>query len=378
MTEPPTERLLVPINNPCKLLNRLVQERNESEWLEFKKCNFDPEMIGQNVSALANAAMLADRDRAFLVFGVENKTRNKLGTEARLNEIKKGGENLANWLSRMIEPKLMLELLDFECEGKNFSILAIEPTYDRPVRFSGTEYVRIGENTKKLADFPNHERALWLATGRRKFEDAVAAPSQDSNQVLEKLEVDAFYNLSDQPKPQNETEIIRRFLASGFIIDDMEGGYNVTNLGAILFARDLALFPSVAGKSVRIIKYAGPDKSRSEFEQEGKKGYAVGFSGMIRFILQRIQTEELYIDGVRKVMPLFPETAIREVIANALIHQDFTIGGSGPVIEIYSNRVEVTNPGNSLIDTDRMLDERRSRNEKLASAMRELGLCEER
>jgi hypothetical protein len=65
-------------------------------------------------------------------------------------------------------------------------------------------------------------------------------------------------------------------------------------------------------------------------------------------------------------------------VANALIHQDFTITGAGPFIEIYSDRVEVTNPGNSLIEVDRMLDERRSRNEKLASRMRELGLCEER
>ena len=75
---------------------------------------------------------------------------------------------------------------------------------------------------------------------------------------------------------------------------------------------------------------------------------------------------------------VYPEDAIREVIANALIHQDFTITGAGPVIEIYSDRLEVINPGNSLIDIDRIIDERRSRNEKLASTMRLLGLCEER
>jgi predicted HTH transcriptional regulator len=48
------------------------------------------------------------------------------------------------------------------------------------------------------------------------------------------------------------------------------------------------------------------------------------------------------------------------------------------VVEIYDDRVEVTNPGNSLIPVDRIIDERRSRNEKLAKAMRYLGLCEER
>jgi ATP-dependent DNA helicase RecG len=94
--------------------------------------------------------------------------------------------------------------------------------------------------------------------------------------------------------------------------------------------------------------------------------------------MDRLPAEEKYINGVRRMVPVYPETAIREVIANALIHQDFTVAGAGPVIEIYENRVEITNVGNSLIDPDRMLDERRSRNEKLAATMRAFGLCEER
>jgi ATP-dependent DNA helicase RecG len=76
--------------------------------------------------------------------------------------------------------------------------------------------------------------------------------------------------------------------------------------------------------------------------------------------------------------PRYPEIAIREITANALIHQDFTVTGSGPLIEMYLDRIEVTNPGNSLIPPDRLLDERRSRNEKLASLMRDLNICEER
>lgn len=94
--------------------------------------------------------------------------------------------------------------------------------------------------------------------------------------------------------------------------------------------------------------------------------------------MERLPREERYIDGVRRMVPHFPETAVREVIANALIHQDLMATGVGPVVEIYDHRIEVTNPGNSLISTDRILDERRSRNEKLAATMRSFGLCEER
>ena len=368
----------MPIANPGALLERLLREPNESSWLEFKHNNNSPETIGEWVSACANAAILAGKERAFLVFGIENRTKKKLGTSVRLAEMKKGGENFSNWLSRMVEPRLMMEFLDFEHEAKHFSIITIEPTYDRPVAFGGTEYMRVGENVKKLREFPEHERAVWLATARRKFEDAVAAAHLSAGEVLAKLNAETYYELSREKKPEAEEETLRCFVARGFIREDMEGGYDITNLGAILFAKNVADFPSIATKSARVIKYAGTDKRQSTDEAEGTMGYAVGFRNMLRFITKSLPTVEKYKEGVRIREPVFPATAIREVVANALIHQDLSITGTGPVIELYADRIEVTNPGNSLIEVDRIIDERRSRNEKLASAMRNLGLCEER
>ena len=368
----------MPIHNPCALLDRLIQEPNESTWLEFKVNNKDPREIGEYVSALANAAMLAGRDRAFLVYGIQDKTRERVGTDLRLQQLKHGNEDFTNWLSRMIEPRIMLDVLDVDCDGLAFSIIAIEPSYERPVKFSGSEFIRIGENKKKLSDFPEHERALWIATGRRRFESAVAVSNANADDIFDKLDPDPLFELTGDPRPKNPDEIIRKMVEYGFLLDNLEGRFDITNLGAILLARDVTLFPSIAGKAVRIIKYIGRDKSKSDFEQEGRKGYAVGFTGMMKFLMDRLPKDERYINGVRRMVPHFPQTAIREVIANAMIHQDFTIGGVGPVVEIYENRIEVTNPGNSLIATDRILDERRSRNEKLASTMRAFGLCEER
>ena len=63
---------------------------------------------------------------------------------------------------------------------------------------------------------------------------------------------------------------------------------------------------------------------------------------------------------------MYRRSAIRELIANALIHQDFRISGTGPIIEVFSERIEITNPGKPLIDTERFLDAPpQSRNEKL-------------
>lgn len=365
------------VKNPRALLERL-SATVEVDWLEFKVNNVHPTEIGETISALANSAMLQDRDKAYIVFGVEDGTRNLVGTKTRLAKLKYGNEDFENWISRVLEPRLMIDFLDFEVDGLNFSIIVIEPTYDRPVRFNGCEYLRIGQNVKKLGEYPSHERSLWQATNRRKFEQSIALSNQSEDQILELLRIDTYFKLLKIPRPSPTTEILRKLAADGILEDDMEGGFHITNLGAILLAKDIAAFPTVKGKSVRVIGYKGRDKREAQFEQEGTRGYAVGFADMMRYIMQHIPTEEFYLDGVRGTLPLFPEIALREIIANALIHQDFTISGNGPVIEIYTDRVEITNPGNSLIEPDRMIDERRSRNEKLASALRAFGICEER
>ena len=76
---------------------------------------------------------------------------------------------------------------------------------------------------------------------------------------------------------------------------------------------------------------------------------------------------------------MYPEIAVRELVANAIIHQDFNIRGAGPMVEIFSDRIEITNPGEPLIDTLRFIDQPpRSRNETLAAFMRRINICEER
>lgn len=76
---------------------------------------------------------------------------------------------------------------------------------------------------------------------------------------------------------------------------------------------------------------------------------------------------------------MYPELAVRELVANAIIHQDFSLRGTGPMIEIFSDRMEITNPGIPLVQVERFIDSPpRSRNEAIASFLRRVGVCEER
>lgn len=368
----------MPSPDLCALLDRLTGESDEREWLEFKLSQWDPDQIGKNVSALSNSAMLQDKQRAFIVYGVENGTHRKSGTTVRLKRKKgRGNENFENWINRVISPRIMIALHDFECGGKDFAIIELEPTYQSPVRFSGNAYIRIGENTKPLSEFPDHERDIWTKTGSRRFEDAIAAAGNEADAIFSLLDTDAYFRLAELPKPKARKLILKQLCDAKYLRDTMDGKYDITNLGALLLAFDLQSFPSITEKAPRVIKYIGVNKLRSEPEQLQMKGYACGFEELLAFV-QRLVSEERSVGGKRTVVSAYHEDILREMIANALVHQDFMVAGSGPMVEIFSNRIEIGNPGRSLIERDMIINDKQSRNVKLAAAMRALHLCEER
>ena len=147
----------------------------------------------------------------------------------------------------------------------------------------------------------------------------------------------------------------------------------------MLFAKALEDFKNLRRKAIRVIQYRGRSRIETLREQVWNKGYACDFEGLIGFINGLLPFNEVIEEALRKTVPAFPELAVRELVANALIHQDFLVTGAGPMVEIFEDRIEITNPGVPLVDTQRFVDSPpRSRNEALASFMRRIGICEER
>jgi ATP-dependent DNA helicase RecG len=369
----------MPIQNPNDALERLLAEGRERPWLEFKQNNGNPEEIGEYISALSNSALLQGVERAFIVYGIEDGTLKRVGTNFRPSLSKKGNESLENWLSRKLDPQVSVQFTEFTQNGLWFSIIEIEPSYYKPVRFNGEAYIRLGEHKKRLSNHPELERSLWLATSKRKFENGIAYANSLPDELLEVLSWRSLYGLMQVPIPQNVHEIIKQLQDLKLISDEYDGTYAITNLGALLLAKDITKFPSVSRKTVRVTRYMGNDSRNAEGEIVGRYGYAVGFEGLIDFIAKHSPQREKVAGGVRQVTSVIPELSIREVVANALVHQDLTAEGAGPIIEIYDNRIEVSNPGPPLGAVDRMIDAApQSRNEQLARCMKILNLCEER
>lgn len=366
-----------------KYLTGLVTELRklpaETSWVEFKVNNDNPEDIGEYLSALSNAAALSGKTNAYVVWGVEDQTHDVVGTQFEPFEAKKGNEDLENWLTRMLEPRLHFTFHKLEYEGQQVILLEIPRAIKRPTRFSGQEFIRVGSYRQKLKDHPQLEQELWKIFDTTPFESLFAKEHIDAGELLQLLDYPAYFNLLEHPLPENRDAILEALVADNMIVSDDGGAWNITNLGAILFANSLEEFPSLLRKSVRVVVYEGRGRINAQREQSGRRGYATGFEGLIGFINDLLPRNEVMGQALRKDVPMYPELAVRELVANALIHQDFSMSGAGPMIEIFDDRMEITNPGEPLISTDRFLDNPpRSRNESLASFMRRIGVCEER
>lgn len=361
------------------LLNEVRQLPGETEWVEFKCNNANPVQIGENISGLANSAALNNKTNAYLVWGVADGSQDLVGTTFRPTQAKKGNEELENWLVRLLCPRIHIRLVEFEVDGKHIAIIEIPRAAHEPVQFRGIEYIRIGSCNKKLKDYPEKARVLWRIFDVTPFELQVAAERIDASDVLTLLDYPTYFKLLEVPLPESRDGILAR-LAEDHMIEASQGGqWSILNLGAILLASDLSEFRHLARKAVRVIEYDGEGRVRTKREYEGHKGYAVGFEGLIGFLKGILPENEVIGEALRKTVPMYPELAIRELVANTLIHQDFTITGAGPMVEVFDGRLEITNPGESLVDTQRFLGSPpQSRNEVLASFLRRVGVCEER
>lgn len=362
------------------LLRELVKLTNETEWVEFKHNNDNPEMIGQYISALANSAALLGKQSAFLVWGVNDDDREVVGTTFRPSTARHHQQELESWLLQKTAPKIHFRFHEFDApNGRAVVILEVQAASHTPVQFDGTEYIRVGSYKKKLREFPEKERELWRVFDRVPFEKQMAAEHLSSEDVLKLIDYPAYFDLTDTPFPEGRESVLAALEADKIIQRDDGGRWNVTNLGAILFAKQLKNFDALLRKPIRLIVYKGNNKLETVRELEYSKGYAVDYERLIEDLKTLLPSNEEIGRAFREEVPMYPELALRELVANAIIHQDFSLTGTGPMIELFQSRLEITNPGVPLVDTQRFLDTPpQSRNEALASFMRRIRICEER
>ena len=239
---------------------------------------------------------------------------------------------------------------------------------------SGAYLMRAG---KELVPMSEDQLRRIFAEGEPDWLEEYARTGLDAFQVIELLDTQGFFELLKLPYPAQQAGVIGR-LQQERLVDATNGTFAIRRLCALLLAKRLQDFPDISRKAPRVVVYTGNSKLETKLDQPGTRGYAVGFRELVHFVMSQLPQNEVIEDALRKEVKLVPEITVRELVANALIHQDFRVVGASVMVEIYSDRVEISNPGDPIVPVDRLIDGYQSRNERLADLMRRFAICEEK
>lgn len=355
------------------ILEECLKLPDETDWVEFKLNNYEYNQLWERLSWLSNTACLDWRDYAFLIYWIEDWTLEIKWTNFIIEKKKEWWQPFLFKLSKDIS--IDIDVQNLEYKWNNIVIFIVPSANDKPTTFKYKSYIRVWTATPLLDKYPDKQRKIWNNTYNKNFEKQIAISWLLQEEIFELLDIDKFFKFLNINKTIWIGETIT-YLIQNKVIKKSLSRYDITNLWAILFANKLDKFDSIKTKWVRIVVYDWYDKSANNKSHEWNKWYALWFDELLKYIILLIPSFEKIVDWRRVTTNSYPKIAIREFVANALIHQDLSIKWMNPVIEIYKDRIEITNPWNPLIDVNRFLDANQSRNEDLSDMMRKMKFCE--
>ncbi|HDL5699853.1 TPA: putative DNA binding domain-containing protein [Mannheimia haemolytica] len=337
----------------------------ETQNLEFKeaKNQYDTTKLCHYCVALANEG------GGHLLLGIQDKLpRTVVGTQAFL-DVMDITEKLFAWLGFRVDVEEV-----FHPDGRILVFIVPSRLKGTAYHYKGTYLMRSGE---ELTPMSEEQLRKIFAEGQPHWLEQVCLSQVSAQTAIELLDTQTFFELLKLPYPSSQEGVLDKLINERLIIKN-NNSYDILNMGAILLAKQLSKFSEIKRKAARVIVYKDKDKLNTLSDIVGDKGYAVGFVGLVKYVMDKLPQNETIKNVIRETVKLVPEEAIRELLANALIHQDFELAGMSPVVEIYADRVEISNAGIPIVPVERFIDGYQSRNERLADLMRRFGICEEK
>ncbi len=358
------------------LVDELCQLSRETEWVEFKKNFHPPQTIGEYISALANAACLKYKPKAYLFYGIEDGTHEVVGTSFDpYTEKGKGNQDLLPWITAGLIPNPGFEVSIVKHPRGRVVVFEIEPARGRPVRFYGESFVRVGSSKTNLKRHPVKEGAIWSRGSDWSAEicEDATIDDLDPEAVAKAREQFAITHPSQADEVADWNDIT--FLNKARVLKQGK----VTRTALLLLGR--AESPTLLSPAVAKISWILKDADNRELDYEH-------FGPPFLLAGDRLQNRIRNLNV--RAMPsgtLFPVEftqydfwVIREALHNCIAHQDYQLRGRIIVVE-FPDRVILTNVGDFLpgdIETVIRQDAPQSfyRNNFLADAMVQLNLID--
>jgi len=309
------------------IVKELCSFSDEQEWFEFKENWFQPEALGEYVSALSNAAAFHHRQYAFFIWGINDKTHEIVGSD--FNQYREHNkEPYQNYLARNLYPSINFSFEEEMVDDRRVVVLVIPAASEIPTAFKEKRYIRIGSSKVNLKDYPKREIQLFkILDGREETIETLPAKYQD----LTFSKLFGYYGSKGIVLKQ-ETFIKNLGLRNS------KGEYNL--LAQLL--SDNSHFP------LRVSIFDGKTKGAPLFSvrEFGYNCLLYSLDELLRYgdVLNLIQADERQRIVERKDVPLFDNKAFREAVINAVLHNRWA-DGNEPMVSVFADRIEILSRG---------------------------------
>ncbi len=344
----------------------------EDDTTEFK-LSIDKEKVGRSICAFAND--YNNLDVGYLIIGVKDKTRRIEGIEIdNWDETQKLIANICNSITPPVIPKL----IQIETHSrKTVLLIKVNRSMIRPHRFKGKCFIRVFSTTR-VATLEEENILKTKSTASYLTFDALpnthaTLNDLDNEKIIEHYKVTRKSELFYIDDNLNISDILKE----GFELScEVDNAYYPTNSAILIFGKNpQKFFPNAY---INAIRWEGINVGGRMFDRLEIKGTLDSMLVSAISFLKRFMATESKIESdtlLRVDIKEYPEIALREAIANAIIHRDYQ-DVNGPSIDLYmfDDRIEISNFGGlpgGLKLTDLGTGKRYLRNPTIATFMYE-------
>ena len=311
----------------AEIIKNLISRTDEEEWFEFKENWYEPDGIGEYISALSNAAAENGEEFGYLIWGVRNSDHALINTSFNFNRDVKN-EPLQHYLARKVKPDLNFRFKEEEINGNRVVVLMIPAARKIPTEFDKVRYIRIGSSKEDVRKFPDREAYLFsvLRNGIPTIENM---ESEYQDLTFDKL----FMYYATKKVPINRKTFKKNL---GLLTEN--GKYN-------LMAQ---LLSDNSHISIRFSIFNGTTKASKMYlvREFGNECLLISLDKILEYgeVLNEPQADERNRRTTRDEVPLFHAEAFSEAVINAILHNHW-VEENAPMFTVFKDRIEILSRG---------------------------------
>ena len=331
-----------------EIIEYLKKYKTETNTIEVKSAALGfPKKCYDTFSSFSN------KRGGIIIFGISEENNFEVEGVYDLNDLQK---KITSLCSDSMEPSIRADILPIEY--KNKKILAVKineidqnkkPCYYKPKGLKNGSYTRVGDRDELMTDY---EIYAMQSYNDHIFEDT--RPTKKA--TIDDLNNEKLKNYIDNlkiDKPHFAKNDFIKCLKICGIIDNSNNQIYPTLAGTLIFGE----YPQTFYPQLFIASAVIPGIELGDVGQNGERfidnrriegTIEEMLDETINFLRRNMKTSVIVNSNGKRVDRIeYPLEALREAIANALIHRDYSVQTENAYISVYmyDDRIEILNPG---------------------------------